>query len=260
MSMVQGFRAGKAAHAMQANYQENDLPSPLKGILWMRGNTCPELLMTLEAGSYDPISRSVTLVFGSNYAWSYNSDLWGWIEFAAVGLNYAAFDAGKLNIAFNEDLSFGTMRMSIFGFQTDALGKWGMKMVSRGSTWQRVQWNSATSQWDVIYDIDKVIDGKGHRTRYYKDLMYSTEHGKVINGTACTATRIKTSLQLEEGSFGDTWSIIGLSVVMCLDVAYAYASIKWLRDDHDKVPQKVGDNSSQRRDGFEHVRLLQESA
>ena len=167
----------------------------------MKGNTCPELQLTLEAGSYDKTSRRLLLPFGTAYSWSYNSDLAGWVEYAVVTLNLAFFSPGKLRVEFDEDFRSATMQITIAGIsQAEIVGLWALNRTDdSGNFWNRMQWNASERKWELVYDIKKALGADGIKLPAWSPLVQSVLSGVVVHGKGCGSSRIKTDVQLVHG-------------------------------------------------------------
>jgi len=199
-SKVQTLPATEAPVAMWQRHQNEDLPERVRGVLWMRGNTCPELMLTLEAATFDKASRELLLPFGTGYSWTYNSDFAGWLEYGAVTLNMAFLSPGKLKVVFDEDFKFGTVQISILGMGLSG-HLWGMNNTDDvGNFWDRVFWDDG--KWLFRYDIKKVLDAGGKKLPAQSQMVNSTLAGTVVHGSSCgVTTQVKTYKQLLHGDF-----------------------------------------------------------
>ncbi|CAE7526374.1 unnamed protein product [Symbiodinium natans] len=206
-SRVQVLTADDASVEMSQRHRNEDMPEPIRGILWMRGNTCPELLVAMEAGAYDNASRTILLTFGAAYSWTYNSDILGWLEYAGVTMNLAFLSPGKLRIKFDEDTSrLATVQVTIGGISlADAIGLWAMNRTDDvGDFWERLM--LAEADWQFVYDIKKVLDANGTKLPSWSQMVDSATSGAVVHGKMCdqvfrrTAT-VKTYAQLLHGEF-----------------------------------------------------------
>ena len=170
----------------------------------MRGNTCPELLLTLEAGAYDRTSRTILLTFGAGYSWSYSSDSAGWREYAAVTANLAFFSPGMLRVEFEEDFRFARMQVTIAGISAaNAVGLWAINQTDDlGDFWDRLMWDDSGSKWRFVYDIKKVLDRDGTKLPAWSQMVNSTISGAVVHGEGCGCDSVvKTYEQLLHGDF-----------------------------------------------------------
>ncbi|CAE7684641.1 unnamed protein product [Symbiodinium sp. CCMP2592] len=200
-SKVQTLHASEAPVAMWQRHQNEELPERVRGILWMRGNTCPELMLTLEAATFDKASRELLLPFGTGYSWTYNDDFAGWLEYGAVTLNLAFLSPGKLRVVFDEDFRFGTVQISFLGMGLSG-HLWGMNNTDDGvgNFWDRVFWDDG--KWLFRYDIKKVLDADGKKLPAQSQMVNSTLAGTVVHGSSCgVTTQVKTYRQLLHGDF-----------------------------------------------------------
>ena len=203
LSRVQALTAGEASIKMWQRHQNDELPQQVRGVLWMRGNTCPELQLTLEAGAYDKTRRTLLLPFGTAYSWSYNSDLASLWEYAAVTLNLAFFSPGKLRVEFDEDFRSATMQITLAGISlAEAAGLWALNQTDdSGHFWQRMQWNATTGEWNFVYDLRKVLTADGKKLQAWSEMVHSTVSAAVVRGDGCGGTMVKTDVQLLHGDF-----------------------------------------------------------
>ena len=203
LSRVEASTAGETSMKMWQRHQNEELPEEIRGILWMKGNTCPELQLTLEAGAYDKTSRTLLLPFGTAYSWSYNSDLAGWFEYAAVTLNLAFFSPGKLRVEFAEDFRSATMQITIAGISlVESAGLWALNRTDdSGDFWNRMQWNGLERKWELVYDIKKTLGADGAKLPAWSQMVQSVLSGVVVHGKGCGSSMIKTDSQLVHGDF-----------------------------------------------------------
>ena len=201
-SRVQALTSGDASMEMWKRHQNEEMPDGVRGVLWMRGNTCPELLLTLEAGAYDTEARTLLMPFGTAYSWSYNSDFVGWVEFAAVTANTAFFSPGKLRLEFDEDFRFASVQITVAGIGL-AKNLWAMNQTDDdGDFWDRLGWDSSESTWQFKYDIRKVLDADGSKLPAWSEMVNSTISEWVVHGSSCgCTTQVKTHVQLLHGDF-----------------------------------------------------------
>ncbi|CAE7228477.1 unnamed protein product [Symbiodinium sp. CCMP2592] len=203
LSRVEASTAGETSIKMWQRHQNEELPEEVRGILWMKGNTCPELQLTLEAGAYDKSSRTLLLPFGTAYSWSYNSDLAGWLEYAAVTLNLAFLSPGKLRVEFAEDFRSATIQITFAGISlAESAGLWALNRTDEsGDFWNRMQWNASERKWELVYDIKKALGADGVKLPAWSQMVQSVLSGVVVHGKGCGSSMIKTDSQLVHGDF-----------------------------------------------------------
>mmetsp|Transcript_122974 Transcript_122974/g.358934 ORF Transcript_122974/g.358934 Transcript_122974/m.358934 type:complete len:295 (+) Transcript_122974:64-948(+) len=231
------FATGEAAHEIFRHRQNLALPDHLRGVMWMAGNTGPELLMSFEAGAVDVKRRAVSIIVGEDYSWSYNADLWGFTEYVLVSLSWTLLGAGRLEFQFDDEWREAQLRLTRFG-RTAA--HWYVEQIdSQGHTFVRGR-IAQNGRKVPAYTLLKVIDHLGRPLPAFALMTTTDETGRPV-GVAVEdipnitvypgydPARPKTYRQIEHTYPGIPAVMLGLLMVigygMCCAVCLRDANI-----------------------------------
>lgn len=168
--------ADAAVRMFESNSQPM-LPDTLRGVIWMAGNIAPELITTLEAGSYDEATRSISHPFGLEYGWSYSTSSLGWLEYIFVCWSYSWGGVGRLHFDFDANWTYADLYLKVYGVQA---GHWYMQqMDDEGHAWVRGEFASDGSKV-VAYSIKKVIDHSGAKLPAFEEMVAVTQSGTFV--------------------------------------------------------------------------------
>jgi hypothetical protein len=160
-----------------------DLPTKLRGILYMRGNPFFDDLVTMERSPWDSETRSCWLPFYQAYTWSVREG------FVALVLMVGARLIGyRYKFTFNEELSEADIGLYMFCFRfPSCIVKFAMTDVSKlqdGSLWER--WSVVLGQPLLSYWAERVVDGDRAKTSFW--------HHTLDEVPPCCWTKSRTSL------------------------------------------------------------------
>lgn len=147
-----------------------NLPDEVRGVFWMAGNTFPELLMTLEQGPFRKGEKSVTLMLGETYGWSYNVNAAGWALYFGVTLSRTFLHAGTIVFEFDAEWIYATIWLKIYGVKVQ---KWYVEREQSdtdGSTWIRGKFDDAGMKLP-IYTLKKVINHNGTKLAAFAQML-----------------------------------------------------------------------------------------
>jgi len=228
--MVQKLESGDAAIQMYEHLKDRntELPDSLRGILWMAGNTYPELLMSLQDGTYNSETRVITMPFGQPWAWAMNDDLKGWIEYAGQRVSWTLFHAGIQHVEIDEAFKFANLRVRVYGMQAVV---WTLNQTdSEGQTFIRGEFDSK-GNYIPRYTMKKVIDGNGRKLPAFYEMIKTTKNAVPVAdipdiiymnraSDPPASTVFKTNTQIVAGDPGPLSWIVGflmllLFVAMC---------------------------------------------
>jgi hypothetical protein len=231
--MVQKLESGDAAIQMYEHLKDRntELPDSLRGIIWMAGNTYPELLMSLQDGTYNSETRVIAQPFGQPWAWAMNDDTKGWIEYAGQRASWTFFHAGIQHVEIDEAFTFANLRVKVFGMQAIV---WTLNQTdSEGHTFIRGEFDSE-GNYIARYTMKKVIDGHGNKLPAFHEMVKTTKNavpvadipgiiymdGQGGRPDPDASTVFKTNTQIVAGDPGPLSWIVGflmllLFVAMC---------------------------------------------
>jgi hypothetical protein len=174
-SKVQKLESGDAAIQMYEHLKDHnpELPDNLRGIIWMAGNTYPELLLSYQDGTYNPETRVVKHAFGSPWAWSTNDNTKGWMEYAGQCASWTFFKAGIQYVEIDETFTFAKLRVRLYGVEAIV---WTLNQTdSEGHTFIRGEFDSE-GNYIGRYTMKKVIDGNGNKLPAFDEMVETTKN------------------------------------------------------------------------------------
>lgn len=172
ISLARQYDAGDAAMEMFDAHSNPELPNMWRGVIWMAGNTFPELLVALEAGSYDPSTRTIKHTFGLPKAWSYNTNAEGWLEFVLVQMSWS-LRASYLEFRFDEQFTYAVIPFYILGKQVDTYRI--KRLDNDGNVFLRESIDG-NGDWMPEYTILKVVDFNGTRLPAFRKMVQTCQN------------------------------------------------------------------------------------